>query len=191
MQRSVLAASVAATKQKMAAAEALLSALAGEEARWTVQSKEFDNTIQRLIGKPSIGTTSWYIYNKTKLSEASPMARKTLLSPAGDCAVVSGFVSYLGPFNKDFRHVIFTRNFITHCLASNIPLTPDLNVTTFLIDEQELADWTAQVDVLGYSRKISRTVYGISYGYCCLLNEQSQFEVCRGYLPMSCPFRTA
>ncbi len=38
------------TQQKMDSANALLSALAGEETRWTEQSKEFDDTIQRLTG---------------------------------------------------------------------------------------------------------------------------------------------
>ena len=40
------------TQQKMDSANALLSALAGEETRWTEQSKEFDDTIQRLTGTP-------------------------------------------------------------------------------------------------------------------------------------------
>ncbi len=39
------------TQQKMDSANALLSALAGEETRWTEQSKEFDDTIQRLTGR--------------------------------------------------------------------------------------------------------------------------------------------
>ena len=34
----------------MDAANALLGALAGEEERWTRQSREFDDTIQRLTG---------------------------------------------------------------------------------------------------------------------------------------------
>jgi dynein heavy chain, axonemal len=42
-----------ATQQKMNAANALLNALADEEARWTLQSKEFDVTISRLSGKLS------------------------------------------------------------------------------------------------------------------------------------------
>ena len=39
-----------ATKKKMDDANALLGALAGEEARWTEQSKAFDDQIQRLTG---------------------------------------------------------------------------------------------------------------------------------------------
>jgi dynein heavy chain len=39
-----------ATQKKMDSATALIHALAGEEQRWTNQSKEFDSQIQRLTG---------------------------------------------------------------------------------------------------------------------------------------------
>lgn len=39
-----------ATQRKMDSANALIGALAGEEVRWTQQSKDFDRTIQRLTG---------------------------------------------------------------------------------------------------------------------------------------------
>lgn len=46
----------AATQRKMEAANHLISALAGEEARWTEQSKMFDDTINRLIGDCAIAS---------------------------------------------------------------------------------------------------------------------------------------
>ena len=46
-----LEADAAATQRRMDSANALLSALSGEEARWTQQSSAFDATIQRLTGK--------------------------------------------------------------------------------------------------------------------------------------------
>lgn len=45
-----LEADAAATERRMGSANALLSALAGEEVRWTQQSQAFDATIQRLTG---------------------------------------------------------------------------------------------------------------------------------------------
>ena len=44
-------AEAAATQRRMDSANALLSALAGEEGRWTQQSQAFDSTIQRLTGR--------------------------------------------------------------------------------------------------------------------------------------------
>ena len=67
-----------ACQRKMDSANALISALSGEEVRWRQQSKEFDDTIARFTG---------------------------------DCAVASAFVSYLGPFNKEFRELLVNRDF--------------------------------------------------------------------------------
>lgn len=50
-QKQALEDDAAATKKKMEGANALLGALAGEEARWTEQSKAFDDRIQRLTGR--------------------------------------------------------------------------------------------------------------------------------------------
>jgi dynein heavy chain len=79
----------------MDSATALLHALAGEESRWTAQSKEFDSQIQRLTG---------------------------------DCAVASAFVSYLGPFNKEFRELLMARDFYGDCVKLGIPVTNNIQV---------------------------------------------------------------
>jgi dynein heavy chain len=87
---------------------------AGEEARWTEQSKEFDTQIQQLTG---------------------------------DCAVASAFVSYLGPFNKEFRELLITRDFYGDCIRLKVPVTPNMNVSKFLVDDAEVGEWTLQVCV--------------------------------------------
>jgi dynein heavy chain len=99
------------TQKKMDAANALISALAGEEVRWTQQSKEFDDMIQRLTG---------------------------------DCALASAFVSYLGPFNKEFRELLLTRDFYGHCQTLKIPVTKDLKVASFLVEDSEVGEWNLQ-----------------------------------------------
>lgn len=63
---------------------------AGEEARWIIQSKDFDASIQRLTG---------------------------------DCAIACGFVSYLGPFNREFRELLMKRDIYGDCNKLNIPVT--------------------------------------------------------------------
>ena len=50
-QKQALEDDATATQRKMDSANALLSALAGEEGRWTQQSKECDDTIQKLTGE--------------------------------------------------------------------------------------------------------------------------------------------
>jgi dynein heavy chain len=49
-QKQRLEEDAAATQRKMDSANALLGALAGEEARWTEQSQAFDDRISRLTG---------------------------------------------------------------------------------------------------------------------------------------------
>lgn len=51
-QKKALEDDAASTQRRMDSANALLSALAGEEGRWMQQSHEFNDTIQRLTGEP-------------------------------------------------------------------------------------------------------------------------------------------
>ena len=57
-QKQALEDDAAATQKKMDSANALINALAGEEVRWTAQSKEFDQTIQRLTGDCAMASAS-------------------------------------------------------------------------------------------------------------------------------------
>lgn len=110
-QKQALEEDAAATQKKMDSANALISALAGEEIRWTEQSKEFDTTIQRLTG---------------------------------DCCIASAFVSYLGPFNKEFRDLLIKRDFFTDCRDQDVPTTPNMNLTAFLVDDSTIGQWNLQ-----------------------------------------------
>uniref|UniRef100_A0A061RL16 Flagellar outer dynein arm heavy chain gamma n=1 Tax=Tetraselmis sp. GSL018 TaxID=582737 RepID=A0A061RL16_9CHLO len=62
----------------------------------------------------------------------------------GDCALASGFVSYLGPFNKEFRELLLSRDFMGDCTKLNIPVTKDLKPTAFLVDDSEIGEWNLQ-----------------------------------------------
>ena len=57
-QKQALEDDAASTARRMAAANALLGALAGEEGRWTQLSKDFDDQIQRLTGALSTACQS-------------------------------------------------------------------------------------------------------------------------------------
>jgi Microtubule-binding stalk of dynein motor len=110
-QKQALEEDAAATQKKMDSASALIGALAGEETRWSAQSKEFDSTIQRLTG---------------------------------DCCIASAFVSYLGPFNREFRDLLVSRDFFSDCTKLRVPFTPDLKLTKFLVDDATIGEWNLQ-----------------------------------------------
>ena len=57
----------------------------------------------------------------------------------------SAFVSYLGPFNKEFRELLFTRDFQASLQKLGIPSSPSLSVTAFLADLPEIGQWNLQV----------------------------------------------
>ncbi|CAG9462434.1 unnamed protein product [Pedinophyceae sp. YPF-701] len=62
----------------------------------------------------------------------------------GDCAVASAFVSYLGPFNKEFRELLLRRDFYQDCVDLAVPVTKDLRVARFLVDDSEIGEWNLQ-----------------------------------------------
>jgi dynein heavy chain len=59
----------------------------------------------------------------------------------GDCALAASFISYLGPFNMDFREKLLTNTFMADCQQRGIPFSSDLCITTFLSDESETGEW--------------------------------------------------
>jgi len=62
----------------------------------------------------------------------------------GDCAVAAAFVSYCGPFNQEFRAYMLKDKFTADCLTRNVPVTPDLDVISFSVDQATIADWNME-----------------------------------------------
>ena len=58
----------------------------------------------------------------------------------GDVLLASSFVSYVGPFNKDFRDRILA-DFVTFFKGNNIPMSPEANPLLVLTDEAAIAGW--------------------------------------------------
>lgn len=59
----------------------------------------------------------------------------------GDVAVATAFVSYCGPFNSEFRNMLMKDYFISDLKASNVPVTLNLDLTSFLIEKTIVAEW--------------------------------------------------
>eukprot|EP00906_Rhabdomonas_costata_P019390 RCo028330 len=62
----------------------------------------------------------------------------------GDCALACAFVSYCGPFNAEFRQLLLTKHFYGDCTKRRLPVTENLSVARFLIDEQQITDWNIE-----------------------------------------------
>ena len=59
--------------------------------------------------------------------------------------MASSFLSYLGPFNKEFRELLLARDLQGACERLGIPTTTKLSPTQFLVDTSEIGEWTLQV----------------------------------------------
>lgn len=69
---------------------------------------------------------------------------KVLDHVVGDVLLASAFVSYVGPFNKQFRDKIMAEDFISYFREKDIPLGDSVDPIQFLTDEAEIAEWNTQ-----------------------------------------------
>jgi len=59
----------------------------------------------------------------------------------GDVLLASAFVSYVGPFNKQFRDRILSDNFTPFFGQNNIPMSENSNPVDILTDDAKCAVW--------------------------------------------------
>lgn len=62
----------------------------------------------------------------------------------GDVLMASSFVSYVGPFSKQFRERIITDNFLKFFKDNNIPSSPICEPLLILTNDAEKAEWNTQ-----------------------------------------------
>ena len=60
---------------------------------------------------------------------------------AGDVALACAFITYVGPYNAEFRKFLQNDLYYKDCLAKGVPVTEDLNISNFLVDEATVGDW--------------------------------------------------
>jgi dynein heavy chain len=92
----------------------------------------------------------------------------------GDCAVACAFVSYCGPFNQEFRKFCVEEKFTNDCKTRKVPVTADIEIVSFLVDEGTIGDWNME----GLPRDILSVQNGIlvtrSSRYPMLIDPQGQ-----------------
>ena len=81
---------------------------------------------------------------KTRWQEDSATFADRKQKLVGDCAVCCAFVSYCGPFNQPFRSYMTKDRFIKDCKKRGVPVSSDIDVTTFLVDAGITGDWALQ-----------------------------------------------
>ena len=59
----------------------------------------------------------------------------------GDVLISSSFVSYAGPFNKQFRNIMINDSFLKFLNQKKVPMSDDPNPVKILNDESTIAVW--------------------------------------------------
>ncbi|XP_076466904.1 dynein axonemal heavy chain 5-like [Babylonia areolata] len=80
---------------------------------------------------------------KVRWTEASKSFDAQIRRLVGDVLLATGFLSYTGPFNQEFRNLI-QRSWKKEMLQVKIPFTEDLNIIQMLVHNTVIAEWNLQ-----------------------------------------------
>lgn len=61
----------------------------------------------------------------------------------GDVVIATGFLSYCGPYNQQFRAQLVS-SWVEVLRGKQIPLTQSLNITNMLVESATVSEWTLQ-----------------------------------------------
>eukprot|EP00966_Prymnesium_polylepis_P206274 4779736-Prymnesium_polylepis.1 len=62
----------------------------------------------------------------------------------GDTAIACAFISYVGPYDAEFRKKLMSQLLRADCEAKQLPFTEGINVSRFFVDEVTIGDWTRE-----------------------------------------------
>ena len=59
-------------------------------------------------------------------------------------ALACAFITYVGPYNAEYRKHLQEKLFAADCVAKQVPATEDLGVSLFLVDAATIGDWSLE-----------------------------------------------
>lgn len=80
---------------------------------------------------------------KIRWTEQSKEFKVQLGRLVGDVLLATGFLSYCGPYNQQFRAGLIT-SWMSVLTSRVIPFTNDLSITNMLVDSSSISEWTLQ-----------------------------------------------
>jgi len=107
----------------------------GLEAKMNKTKKKI-NTARSLIGSLQDERDRW--------SKGDSLIGESKRRLVGNVSLATAFISYCGPFNSEFRDILSVDYFSYDMKKRNIPLTPDLNLVNFLVDDATVGEWNIQ-----------------------------------------------
>ncbi|KAM3593194.1 uncharacterized protein V6R79_007624 [Siganus canaliculatus] len=80
---------------------------------------------------------------KVRWTESSAGFQTQIRHLVGDVLLSTGFLSYSGPFNQEYRGLL-QEQWKESMTQNAIPFSPDLNVTALLVDNATVSEWNLQ-----------------------------------------------
>lgn len=80
---------------------------------------------------------------KIRWTQQSKEFKAQLGRLVGDVLLATGFLSYCGPYNQEFRSNL-VNSWMSHLEKRAIPFTQNLNITNMLVDSATISEWTLQ-----------------------------------------------
>jgi len=127
-------------RRKMKSASALIGGLGGEKVRWTLQAKEFNEQVRRLVGDVLVMCafmSYWYVVAFAKRSE-DPKHSHHMVIHSPTPHIPSPWCS--GPFNAEFR-TILVNGWRDRLDRMGIPYTKGLDLVSSLADGPTVGQW--------------------------------------------------
>lgn len=100
------------------------------------KTKKKINTARTLISSLTDERDRWAKF----ASEIGEQKRRLV----GNCSLATAFISYCGPFNAEFRVLLQNEYFIGDMKKKGVPVTPTLELTSFLVDDATVGEWNIQ-----------------------------------------------
>ncbi|CAH4038578.1 unnamed protein product [Pieris brassicae] len=80
---------------------------------------------------------------KIRWTQQSKDFKEQLGRLVGDVVLATGFLSYCGPYNQEFRNSLFN-TWMGILKSKQIPVTDNLNITNMLVESATISEWTLQ-----------------------------------------------
>ncbi|VVC99768.1 unnamed protein product, partial [Leptidea sinapis] len=80
---------------------------------------------------------------KIRWTQQSKDFKEQLGRLVGDVVLATGFLSYCGPYNQEFRNSLFN-TWMGILKSKHIPVTDNLNITNMLVENATISEWTLQ-----------------------------------------------
>ncbi|KAJ7419450.1 dynein heavy chain 8, axonemal [Pitangus sulphuratus] len=81
---------------------------------------------------------------KVRWTQQSKEFKAQIKRLVGDILLCTGFLSYCGPFNQDFRNLLLKDLWEAELRAHKIPFSEDLNIISMLVDQPTISEWNLQ-----------------------------------------------